>query len=380
MRYDSVYINGKIFTSDKEQPYADAMAVKDGKVVWIGNLTDATVANVGTTGTVEEVQVGENIIDLQGKRVLPGFVDSHMHVIMLANCNKKISVLPPEIYSIDDLIVALRKRREAQGEGAWVEGWGYDEGKLAEGRTPTRWDLDKGCSDAPVEIIRTCAHISVVNSKALEVAGMTKDTPDPVGGKIGRDEHGEPNGIMYETAKEMVSAFKPKQTLEMLVSNVKDLGDILVSQGVTTCADMGEFGYCDYEDIFERAVVEGFKNKVACYYMWDDIKDKPWFTITPEQMSPNKQIRIVGVKLVGDGSVSGRTAWCDKPYTATLNDTEEYGIPVCSEQDFEDAIKFAKDHKCQVSIHCMGSEAIKRAIEYTWQEELWVEGVAPGVY
>ena len=176
----TAYINGKIFTSDRENLHAEAMTVENGRITWVGAQADLPA------GPYDET------VDLQGRRVLPGFVDAHEHPVMLADFSKKISSLPPKVNSIEELKQAIRDVREQQGPGKWIEGWGYDEGKLAEKRSPTRYDLDEGCSDSPVSIIRTCGHIRCVNSKALEMAGITKDTPDPQGGQIDRDENGEP--------------------------------------------------------------------------------------------------------------------------------------------------------------------------------------------
>ena len=110
--------------------------------------------------------------------------------------------------------------------------------------------------------------------------------------------------------------------------------------------------------------------------MWDEVKDKKDFTITKDEQDPARQFRIVGIKLIGDGSVSGRTAWCDKPY---LGGNDEYGIPVCTDEDIENAMAFCKEHGCQLSIHAMGARTIDRAIAHTWQQEPWVKGCAPSI-
>lgn len=364
MKYDVLYRNGKIFTSDKENLYAEAMAVKDGKIAWVGKDADA---DPGSAAQVE---------DLGGKRVLPGFVDSHMHAIMLADCYQQISALPPAVSSIAQLQEEIKKTRASQQAGQWIMGWGYDEGKLAEGRAPSRYDLDKGCSDSPVMVKRTCGHICAVNSKALEMAGVTADTPDPEGGKIGRDENGEPNGILYENGRNVLNGVLPDKTVEDMANDLTALSDILVSQGVTTGADMGEFTDADYNSIYGRAIQKGMKVKVAAYYMWDEVKDKKDFTITKDEQDPARQFRIAGIKLIGDGSVSGRTAWCDKPY---LGGNDEYGIPVCTDEDIENAMAFCKEHGCQLSIHAMGARTIDRAIVHTWQQEPWVKGCAPSI-
>ena len=248
------YINGKIYTCDEENRYAQAMTVQDGVITWVG--------------AQEDLPAGDwTVVDLGGKRVIPGFVDAHMHPVMLADFSKKISSLPPKVHSIEELKEEIRKVRQAQGPDKWIEGWGYDEGKLAEGRSPTRWDLDEGCSDAPVSIIRTCGHIRCVNSKALELAGITKDTPDPQGGQIDRDENGEPTGVLRENARNLVTPLIPETTDEQKVDLVVDLGELLLSQGITSICDMGNLDPSDNYDIYSfcRVYDDGDINYTYAY-------------------------------------------------------------------------------------------------------------------
>ena len=125
------FVNGRIFTSNDQMPEAEAMTVEDGRILMVGKEEDLPEDR----GTV---------VDLQGRRVIPGFVDAHMHPVMLADCRKKITVMPPEICSIEDLVQAIRKRRREQAPGQWIEGWGYDEQGFEEKRSPNRYDLDRG--------------------------------------------------------------------------------------------------------------------------------------------------------------------------------------------------------------------------------------------
>ena len=151
-----IFINGKIFTSDDRLPYADSMVVEAGRIVWIGTGADMPKEYAEIiTGQPHTEDGCSSVTDLKGRRVIPGFVDAHMHPVMLADFRRKITAMPPEINSIEDLVEAVRKRREQQAAGEWIEGWGYDEQGLLEKRSPTRYDLDRGCSDSPVSIMRT---------------------------------------------------------------------------------------------------------------------------------------------------------------------------------------------------------------------------------
>lgn len=355
MEKNLIFTNGRIFTSDEENLYAEAMIVEDGIVTWIGKETKMPCKDYTK-------------IDLNGKRVIPGFVDAHLHAVMLADFSKKISSLPPKINSIEELVQEVAEVRTQQGPDQWIEGWGYDEGKLAEKRSPNRYDLDKGAPDAPVSIIRTCGHIRCVNSKALELAGIDRNTPDPQGGEIDRDEKGEPTGVLRENARNLVTAVMPDMTKEKIVDELVDLGELLASQGITAVCDMGNLEPSDNFDDFLKAAEKGFKQKVGIYYMWDHFADDKTFSIPEEHFKKNRQIRAAGLKLIGDGSVSGRTAWMDKPY---LGGKDEYGMPVCSDELMESAIAFCKENHCQLSMHAMGAKAIHRIVERVYGEEKW---------
>ena len=371
MKYDKLFVNGKIFTSDKDSLYAQAMAIKDGRIAWVGSDDKAK----------ELANEAAEVIDLGSKRMLPGFVDCHMHAMLLADFSTQIFVLPPTINSIEDLVKAIAECNAERGPGVWIQGWGYDEGKLEEHRAPNRYDLDRGCSNAPVFVIRNCAHICVLNSYALEMAGITKDTPDPEGGKIGRDENGEPDGLLYENAIRFAFDMLPVKTDEMIVDDFIAMGDILLSQGLTTISDLDENPIERYSKIYWDAYKKGFKNRLVAYAAYHLIqKHGPEIITEDPAFNADDMFRIAGVKLIGDGSVSGRTAWCDEPYIPAEDGAPlEYGMPVCTDEEIKEALAFCKEHKCQLSIHVMGAQAIDRAVNNTWQEKNWLDNNIPGV-
>ena len=358
-----IFVNGRIFTSSRSHPYAEAMIVENGNISWIGAQKDLPSLSCPTT-------------DLKGRRIIPGFADVHMHPVLLADCRKKITVMPPDIVSIQDLIQAVCRRRKEQRAGEWIEGWGYDEEGLLEKRAPNRYDLDQGSEDSPVIIMRTCAHICSVNSAALALAGIDQDTPDPPGGQIDRDEKGNPTGILRENARNLVTDLIPPVSMEKQVQNLLELGEILTSQGITAVCDMGILGPGDNFPIFEAAAAKGFRQKTGVYRMWDFFADDPSFSIPPEMLDRERQIFAAGIKLIGDGSVSGRTAWMERPY---LGSKTEAGFPVCSDELLESAIRFCKKNRCQLSMHAMGGRAIERIVNRASREFSWTGGGIPYV-
>lgn len=349
------FINGKIFTSNPQQPYASAMVVRDGRIAWIGEQAE-----------LEKVE--ESCIDLQGRRVLPGLIDAHLHPLFLADASNQIACTPPLVHSIKDLQEQIRIVRNKQNQGEWIQGWGYDEGKLLEGRAPTRWDLDQAARDVPVVITRTCAHIIAVNSKALELAGITKDTPDPQGGKIDRDENGEPTGVLRENAKDLVLQLKPSATLEEDAASLAKLSPTLLSHGITAITElMARTTPNDYLEMYRLAADKGLKQRTVLYYVWEDAQHD--HVIDKKKTARENQIHIGGIKLFSDGSVSGQTAWVNPSF---IGDGDNYGIQMTTARELLDAADAAKQHVVQLVVHAMGEQAIDFVINTFYGQEGWL--------
>ncbi|MFE4426352.1 amidohydrolase [Peribacillus butanolivorans] len=352
---DIIYVNGKIFTSNLEQPYASAMVVRDGRIEWVGAHSETEGMN------------GE-CVDLQGRRVLPGFIDAHLHPLFLAKASKQIPCMPPVVESIEDLIKEVRKQRESQNSEDWIESWGYDEGKLTEGRSPSRWDLDKATNDAPVIITRTCGHIVVVNSKALELAGITRDTPDPDGGLIDRDSEGEPTGVLRENAKELVNKVMPVQTFDEETDALVELSPKLLSHGITAITELlARTKPRDYLEMYNAAHEKGLKQRTVLYYIWEDMKNDP--ILDKDKTNRKLQNHIGGVKLFSDGSVSGQTAWINPPF---LGEGENYGIQMTSKEELISAAEAAEKNNIQLVIHAMGEQAIDLIVNTFYGKKGWI--------
>ncbi|MEH7375438.1 amidohydrolase [Neobacillus drentensis] len=349
------FFNGKIFTSNPEQPYASAMVVRNGRIAWIGEEEDLK-------------NIEGKCVDLYGKRVLPGLIDAHLHPLYLAGAAKQIACTQPLIHSISDLQEQIRLVRASQSQDSWIQGWGYDEGKLLEGRAPTRRDLDLAAPDVPVVITRTCAHIISVNSKALELAGITKATPDPQGGKIDRDENGEPTGILRENAKDLVNQVMPETTLEDDAALLAELSPVLLSHGITAITElMGRTKPNDYLEMYQLATEKGLKQRSVLYYIWEDLKKHPF--IEQQKMVRENQIHIGGIKLFSDGSVSGQTAWVNPPF---LGEEENYGIQMTTREELLAAAEAAKKHNIQLVIHAMGEQAIDLIVATFYGQKGWL--------
>ncbi len=165
---DLLLVNGKIVTVDEKFSTQEAIAVKDGKVLAVGSTKEMKKLEGDST----------EVIDLEGKTVLPGLYDSHLHMLNTGATLQVINCRTPPMRSIADMAKAVGEKANKAKPGEWIVGRGWDQVKLAEHRNPTRYDFDKVAPNNPVYLTRTCGHLAVVNTKALELAGITKSTKD----------------------------------------------------------------------------------------------------------------------------------------------------------------------------------------------------------
>ncbi|WP_409298522.1 amidohydrolase [Peribacillus sp. SCS-26] len=342
------YINGLIFTSDADQPNAEAMIIEKGIIKWIGNMSSLP-HNEG------------NIIDLGGKRVLPGFVDAHMHAAMLAKTLGQLACTPPAVKSNQEL---LEKITETEWPDGWIRGWGYDEQKMLEKRLLTRRDLDLVTGDFPAVITRSCLHVCIANSAALRMAGIDSETASPPGGRIDLDENGVPTGVLRESAMKLVTSLAPTPDCVQSVRELLALSTELASYGITSVTEMMA-GNGDFE-LFTAASDAGFHQRCSLFYLWEEIDSS---TLSEISTDTSRQVFIGGAKLFADGSITGRTAWVSPPYLGTDGQT---GLCLSSRDVMIQFCSFAKKAGIQAAIHAMGEKAIELAVQVFSETGHWL--------
>lgn len=360
---DTVFFGGPILTMEGDTPtYAEAISVKDGKIL-----------SMGSKGDVLKDQ-GENsrLVDLQGKVLLPGFIDAHGHAWTTGFQKLSANLLPPPDgggKDIDALIGALKnwqqKNSVAIDKVGWIVGFGYDDSQLAEQRHPTANDLDKVSTELPVVIIHQSAHLAVMNHKALEMSGITAQTPDPAGGVIRRNSDGNtPDGVLEEMAF-FSPIFKLLSTFDASVNEKIALAgaNYYAEFGFTT-AQEGRASKAQVETWQKLASQKKVKIDVAAY---PDLQAEQAFmkTVSPSAEYAN-HFRVAGVKLSLDGSPQGRTAWLTKPYKVPPPDQpKDYrGYPaIAKAEDREALVNEAFQNNWQVLAHCNGDAASDAFIE-----------------
>ena len=348
---DLLLINGKIVTVDPDFSIHEAVAVKDGKVLAVGTTSEMKTWK----------RSGTEIIDLEGKIVLPGLIDSHLHMVGTGIALSQINCRTPPIKSISDLADAVKEKASDVKPGEWILGRGWDQAKLSDHRDPNRWDLDEASSENPVWLTRTCGHLSVVNSRALEIAGISKDTPQPVGGHIVKDENGEPTGLLQEgPAMDIVRQHIPSQDLERTAEAIKLASNAFSEVGITGVIEAGiepldmrayqkvatEGGLTVRVNMMLRGRVTGESAEESAAR----IKDFPMTTGYGDDL-----LRFLGLKLLIDGGVGGRTALLREPYE---DDLDNIGILTMAEEDLQKRVDAGNLAGMMVGIHCAGGKAM----------------------
>jgi predicted amidohydrolase YtcJ len=197
---DTLFLNGNVYTVNEKQPRAEAIAVKGERIVFVGSNANAQKSRAEKT----------RVIDLHGATVTPGFTDSHCHIFEIGE--REMTLNLEGASTLDDFLTKVRERVGQTERGQWVTGRGWIETFWKPPEFPTRADLDKIAPDNPVFLARADGHAAVANSPALKLAGITRDTADPFGGKILKDKNGEPTGMLLDNAQDIVASKIPKPT------------------------------------------------------------------------------------------------------------------------------------------------------------------------
>ena len=354
---DLIYFNGPIITMVDESPNADAVAVRGGEILAVGKKGDVFETRSDRT----------EMIDLQGKTLLPGFVDSHGHVYMAGLQATTANLLPPPDGDGSDIAALQNLLRDwaAQNEAAidkvgWIVGFGYDDSQLAEKRHPTKKDLDAVSTEYPVLIIHQSGHLGVANSKALELAGITAETENPPGGVFRRQkDSNEPNGVAEEYAFfalvfGMAKNFDENVNRTFAIEGTR----LFASFGYTTCQE----GRAVSSSVTALETAGERGELPVDVVIYPDILEVE--NPNPAQDYQN-HVRIGGVKLTIDGSPQGKTAWLTEPYFIPPEgqDNNYSGYGAIDAETTNRAVEKAFANGWQILCHSNGDHASDIYIE-----------------
>jgi predicted amidohydrolase YtcJ len=224
---DLVLYNANILTMNPRRPRAELVAAKDGEIVWVGTNDDRDL-----------FRGRRKFINCEGKTVIPGFNDAHIHIMAYASNLLSIDCSPSSVASVSDIQEKIRQQAERTPRGAWIKGTGYNEFYLAEHRHPNRHDLDRAAPYHPVRLNHRSLHACVLNSLGLSLAGISIETPDPAGGLIDRElETGEPSGLLFGMNSYINEQVIPTLSEKEVRWGVKLVNQSLLSSGVTSVQD-----------------------------------------------------------------------------------------------------------------------------------------------
>ncbi len=359
---DAVLLNAKILTVDARDSVAEAVAIVGGKI-----------AAVGTSKAVRPwIGPKTQIFDLKGLTVTPGLIDSHCHLSTGgAEERSSLDLRFPTVKSIADIAKHVGDARAQRKSGAWVQGTGWDEGKLAERRVILASDLDLVTPDNPVWLEQTMGHYGTANAAALNLAGVDRNTPDPAGGTIDRLSDGTPSGVLRENAMGLVTHHIPEPTPAQREEAIAWIMRKISSEGMTAVKDPGIFRA--QWDAY-RAVQERGEMSVRVFALWragatvDDARrliSEVGTTTRPYQSTGDDQLVSGGIKMAIDGSGGARTAWVHGEWNRDFTnlDKNNFGYPVIDPEVFREQFKLFHGAGLHVGVHAIGDRGIDFTVD-----------------
>lgn len=355
---DVIYIHANIYTgvtgssSFHEVQRAHAMAVRGDRVLALGD--DADIVKLKGPATT--------IVDLHGQFVMPGFNDAHIHLTEAGF--KKLRVDLSGVRSLQQFRDRIRQRAEHAAPTEWILGSGWDETLWQGKELPTRWDIDEVTTDHPVYLDRTDGHVSVANTLALKLARVTLATKDPEGGEIGRDISGQPNGILRETARDVVTSVIPAPTADQRRQAIEAALQEIAQAGITSVqdnsdAENGDAYWQDFQ-IFEQLEREG---KLT-------VRISEWLPFTaPVDVLKSRRaahpqsdlmLRTGMLKAFMDGSLGSHTAAMLQPYA---DDPKNSGLPRYEQRQLNQMATERLQAGFQLGFHAIGDKAIEMALD-----------------
>lgn len=312
-----ILFNATVLTMDAFNTTASAIA-----------LHGEHVLAVGPKNSLDSLATAETeYTDMEQATILPGFYDAHGHFFMNADARcRRVDLNSPPIggcVNLADCHEKLRAKAAETPEGQWVMAYGYDDTRIAECRFPTRWELDKVSAEHPIYVQHISGHFAVLNSRALEICEIHRDTPDPEGGIIRRTADGEPDGVLEESILyQNVRPRLPQMSLAEYLDSFEQAGLHYASRGITSTVDAAVQNVHEVAALYESAR----QNRLPVRVLYN-----PYFSVLPEMIKldePNSHVTRGGIKIIADGSLQGYTGYLSRPYhTAHKGDTAYKGYP-----------------------------------------------------
>lgn len=345
-----LFTGGKIATLDSHGTVAEALVARDERILAVGSAHEL------------ELQFGRHgvkRVDLGGKTVVPGWIDSHAHLIGYGM--KLLQLSLGDVTDRAELIRRLKEKVAHTPPGEWIVGMGWDDNHLSGGDMLNRFDLDELSQVHPILLIRVCTHVVVVNSLALKMAGMDRLSADPPGGKILRTEDGEPNGFLLEKAAEMMKRHVPEMTKHQLEEATRLAILEAHRLGLTSVhtEDIRYAGGVDQTWSIYRRLIGANAYRLRCHLLihhdgLNELCKRNWSTGYGDNW-----VKVGAMKIFADGSLGGRGAWLSEPYADAPDQT---GVRVHCHGVMLKLIQKARRQGLAVAVHAIGDAALEQTL------------------
>lgn len=351
----SLFKNAKIYTLEKEFPLVEAMITRGDQIIELGD-SEELYRKYNDKLT--------NSIDFQGKTVIPGFNDAHLHLYQYALTKNRVNLKNAK--SFNDIKIAVKEylAKNKLNDTSWIVGQGWNDKDFIDKQIPTKADLDTISTTIPIILKRACYHVAIVNSKALELSAINKNTPDPEGGKIGRNKDGSPNGILYDYAINLVDNNIPTKSIPGVKQILKSGFKEAISLGLTSIQTDDFINVEKPLDIFKAYLQMASESviplRINLQLRTPKIEDLLHFSKQGYRTGSGDEILKIGpVKLMADGSLGARTAGLKKPYNDLPSSRGEL---LYDQEKLNKLVLTAYQHRFQVAIHAIGDAAIEMAL------------------
>ena len=344
---DLIVTHARIYTVDDSHPFVSALAVRDGRVAFVGSEREAMVLRGATT----------KVIDAAGQTVIPGMIDAHAHLFGLGTFLRDIDLTDTRSY--DAIVARVGERVKGRPAGQWVLGRGWDQNKWGDTRFPTHEALSRVTPNNPVALRRIDGHALLVNAAAMKAAGVTAATKDPSGGRIERGANGEPTGVFVDNAMDLIDRVIPPLTHEDM--RAATLAAIAESNkyGLVALDDAGEPR--DVLDVFEELAKEGkFSLRVYAMIGDDSAAIAHYFARGPQSALYDGHLWIRAIKLYADGALGSRGAALLDPYA---DDPKNSGLLRTAPEHLRRVATEALRHGFQVATHAIGDRGNRVALD-----------------
>lgn len=352
---DMLLTNANVITLDEESHRAGSVAVSNGRISGIWAESEPSTSEVNITTKTE-------VINLKGATLIPGFIDTHTHLSGYGLQKKQVDCGSPLNKSISDIQERIAKKATDTPKNEWILGYAYDDTLLTDHRHPNRTDLDTASPNHPVYIRHISGHFGVVNSKALELLGIEETVSDPQGGHFGRDHNGKLDGVLYETANNIVRSKLPLPTEEEYVNQIGEGAKDYLAQGITTANDAAIRDELDLSAHLRASKEHVNPMRMRLMIMHHMLQKHPIYqTFSAKQMDQylidrsNGRTRLDSAKMFQDGSIQGLTGALRKPYH---NDPELYGDFIFDQEFLNEEVAQLHKRGYRLAIHGNGDRAI----------------------